>query len=229
MPSSLTIKNWSLDDRPREKMIQKGALSLSDAELVSILIGSGIAALSALDLSKKILQSANYNLIEFSRISMAGLLGFTGIGPAKAVRLLAALELGRRRQLTEALERSVVSSSSDAAQLLRPLLGDLLHEEFWVLYMNSRNEILDRRRISRGGLSSTVADPRQVFQIALELRSTAIIIAHNHPSGSLKPSASDHFLTQQMKEAGKVLQIEVIDHLIISSSSYYSYSDEGRI
>lgn len=210
-------------------MIQKGSQSLSDAELISILIGSGSAAQSALDLSKKVLQSVDYNLIEFSRISMSSLLTFSGIGPAKAVRLMAALELGRRRQLTEALVRTTVSSSADAAKVLSPLMRDLLHEEFWVLYLNNRNEILDRRRISRGGLSSTVADPRQVFQIALELRSTAIIIAHNHPSGSLKPSASDHFLTEQMKEAGKVLQVEVLDHLIVSSSSYYSYSDEGRI
>lgn len=225
----LTMKSWSEDDQPREKMMQKGPTALSDAELLSILIGSGSADLSALDLSKQILLSVDYNLLEFSRISLSDFLGFNGIGPAKAARLLAALEIGRRKQLSAALSRTVISSSEDAAKVLRPLIGDLLHEEFWALYMNNRNELLDRRRISKGGLSSTVADPRQVFQIALEQRSTAIIIAHNHPSGSLKPSASDHFLTKQMKEAGKILQVEVLDHLIISSSSYYSYCDEGRI
>ncbi|QNR24813.1 RadC family protein [Croceimicrobium hydrocarbonivorans] len=223
------IKDWSEDDQPRAKMINKGPSALSDAELLSILMGSGKTGQSALDISRHILESVSHNLLEFSRLSIDDLEGFEGVGPAKAVRLQAALELGRRRELAGALQRKMVSSSSDAYSVLKSKLSDLRHEEFWVLFLNNRNQVLAQQRISKGGLSGTTADPREVFQIALRLQSTGIILAHNHPSGALRPSASDDRLTQQMKAAGELLVIKVLDHLIITESGYFSYSDEGEL
>ena len=224
-----SIKSWSEDDRPREKMLAKGAGSLSDAELLTILLGSGNTKESALDLAKRVLASVDHNLIAFSRLSLQELQSFNGVGLAKAVRLSAAFELGRRKELAGALKRKSLTSSGDAAAVLRPHLADLSHEEFWALYLNNRNHLVGQRRISKGGLSGTVADPREVFRIALELKSTGIIIAHNHPAGTPNPSSADDNLTRQMKSSGEVLLIRLLDHIIITSESYYSYSDEGRL
>lgn len=224
-----SIKFWSENDRPREKMLNQGAANLSDAELVTILLGSGTISESALDLSRRILAQADYNLLTVSRWSLRDFQNFKGVGLAKAVRLKAAFELGRRKELAGALKRKILSSSADAAAVLRPQIADLNHEEFWTLFLNNRNQLIGQRRISKGGLSGTVADPREVFRIALELKSTAIIVAHNHPSGSLKPSQADDALTRQMNASGEALLIKVLDHLIITSESYYSYSDEGRM
>lgn len=223
------IKSWSEDDRPREKLKNKGLDSLSDAELLTILMGTGNAKESALDLAKRILASVEFNLLSFSRLSLEDLQRFKGVGLAKAVRILAAVELGRRKELGAALKQKKLSSSASAAAVLRPLIGDLNHEEFWTLYLNNSNHLIAQRRISKGGLSGTVADPREVFRKALELKSTAIIIAHNHPSGSLNPSRADDALTRQMYDAGETLMVNVLDHIIVTDESYYSYSDEGRL
>ncbi len=210
-------------------MLQKGPEALSNAELVTILLGSGNSDQSAFDLAKAILDQVDYSLLDLSRLSVQRILEFKGVGPAKAVRLLAALELGRRKEVSNALQRKKLSSSSQAAAILMPHLGDLPHEEFWALYLNNNNHLIARERISKGGLSGTVADPREVFRIALQLNSTALIIAHNHPAGGLEPSSSDDAITRQMVASGEVLLIKVLDHLIITNSSYYSYSDEGRM
>lgn len=223
------IKAWSEDDQPREKMRLKGASSLSDAELLAILLGSGSAKESALVLARRILQSVNNNLTELSRLNLEDFQNFKGVGLAKAVSIRAALEIGRRRELAGVLNRKVIRSSSDAHALLKPILADLNHEEFWVLYLNNRNQVLGQRRISKGGLSGTTADPRQVFRIALQLHATGIILAHNHPSGNLNSSAADDQLTRNMSAAGDALVIRVLDHIIVSSEGYFSYSDDGRL
>lgn len=223
------IKTWSEDDQPREKMRLKGAASLSDAELLAILLGSGSAKESALILARRILESVNNNLIELSRLTLEDLQNFKGVGLAKAVSVRSALEIGRRRELAGALDRKVIRSSSDAHALFKPILADLNHEEFWVLYLNNRNQVLGQRRISKGGLSGTTADPRQVFRIALQLHATGIILAHNHPSGNLNPSNADDQLTRNMSAGGEALIIRVLDHIVISSEGYFSYSDEGRL
>lgn len=223
------IKSWSQDDRPREKMLLKGPASLSDAELLAVLLGSGTSKESVLILARKILKASANNLRELSKLSLEDLQQFKGIGPAKAVVIGAALELGRRRDLALAMERKVIKQSADAYAILKPFLNDLMHEEFWVLYLNNRNQVLEKKRISKGGLSGTTADPRQVFKIALQLQATGIILAHNHPSGGLQPSASDDHLTRTMSKAGDSLIIRVLDHLILGNEGYFSYSDEGRL
>lgn len=223
------IKSWSEDDRPREKMLLKGASSLSDAELIAILLGSGTPNFSAVGIAREILKVNAHNLLELSKMSLDDFQSFKGIGPAKAVVIGAALELGRRRELSGALKRKNITQSSDAYALLKPILADLGHEEFWVVYLNNRNQVLDQKRISKGGLSGTTADPRQVFKIALQLQATGIILAHNHPSGGLKPSRADDHLTQTMSKAGESLIIKVLDHIIIGQGGYFSYSDEGLL
>lgn len=210
-------------------MLLKGAINLSDAELISILLGSGSPGQSALQLARQILASANSNLRELTRLSFSDLQQFNGVGVAKSVSLLAAFELGRRRELSGALERKSIHGSKDAYSVLRPVLEDLSHEEFWVVFLNNRNQILSQRRISKGGLSGTTADPREVFAIALELKATGLIMAHNHPSGGLIPSSADNNLTKNMSQAGNILLIRVLDHVIISSEGYFSYSDEGLL
>ncbi|QTD36950.1 DNA repair protein RadC [Polaribacter batillariae] len=223
----LTIKSWALDDRPREKLIAKGKTSLSDAELVAILIGSGNKKESAVALSKRILQSVDGNINELAKLSVEKLTEFNGIGEAKAISIITALELGKRRQLENTLEKPKISSSKDVANLMQLVIGDLEHEEFWVLFLNNSNKVMAKWQVSKGGLTATIVDVRLLFKRALELASVAIIVCHNHPSGKLQPSLADKQLTQKIKEAGTTLDVKLLDHLIITQKDYFSFADAG--
>ena len=229
MMKKMTIKSWALDDRPREKLLSKGKSSLSDAELLAILIGSGNRQESAVDLSKRILQTVSGNLNELARLSAEKLMEFKGIGEAKAISIITSLELGKRRQLESALERPKITSSKDVFNLMQPVIGDLQHEEFWVLFLNNSNKVLAKSQISKGGLTATVVDIRLLFKRAIELASVGILVCHNHPSGKINPSNSDIDLTQKIKQAGLTLDIKLLDHLIITEKAYFSFADESNI
>lgn len=225
----LNIKSWSPEDRPREKLLLKGTSALSDAELVAILIGSGTPKMSAVELSKKILLQGNNNLNELARLSVKDLMKIKGIGEAKAITIVAALELGRRRKEQDPEEKPKINSSKDAFDLLKGEMMDLPKEEFWVLLMNRANRVIKKKRVSEGGVSGTVADPKIIFKLALEELASGIIVAHNHPSGNLQASQSDIDLTSKLKEAGKFLEIQLLDHIIIANQKYLSFADEGMI
>jgi len=226
-PISLSIKNWSDDDKPREKLVQKGKSVLSDAELIAILIGSGSRNESAVELSKRILSSVNNNLNDLGKLSIKQLKEFKGIGEAKAVTIAAALEMGRRRRGEEAQKITKIQSSKSVFELLQPIIGELEHEEFWIVYLNNSNKVLHRAQLSKGGITGTLVDIRLVMKQALELGSVALILAHNHPSGTLKPSTADKQITQKLKTAAEALDIKVLDHLIITQKEYFSFADEG--
>lgn len=225
----LNIKSWSPEDRPREKLLLKGTSALSDAELVAILIGSGTAKLSAVELSRKILQQGNNSLNDLARLSVKELMKIKGIGEAKAITIVAALELGRRRKDQDPEEKPKITSSKDVFDLLKGDLMDLPKEEFWILLLNRANRVIKKKRISEGGVSGTVADPKIIFKIALEELASGLIVAHNHPSGNLQASQSDIDLTRKLKEAGKFLEIQLLDHLIVANQKYLSFADEGMI
>lgn len=224
-----SIKNWNEDDRPREKLATKGRSSLSDAELLAIIMGSGSRNESAVELSKRILKSANNNWNELAKYSITDLCLFKGIGEAKAITIITALEIGRRRNTQDVLERKKISSSSDAAIILQQQIGDLPNEEFWIMYLNQGNRIIKTEQISRGGITQTSVDVRLIFKRSLELMATGIILSHNHPSGNLVPSAADKSITQKIKEGALLLDIQVLDHVIVSQKNYYSFADEGLI
>jgi DNA repair protein RadC len=227
---SIAITDWAEEDRPREKMVLKGKQALSDAELLAILIGSGTVGQSAVALAQEILQQSNNNLNELGRKTHKELeKKHKGIGLAKAITIVAALEIGRRRQISDIPERPKIESSKDAAKMIAPLIADLNHEEFWMLFLNRNNEVTERRKISQGGSSSTVVDVKMLFKTAIELNASGIIAVHNHPSGSLQPSKADLLLTNKIKEAGLVLDIKLLDHLIISERGYYSFADNGTL
>lgn len=225
----LNIKSWSPEDRPREKLLLKGTSALSDAELIAILIGSGTSRLSAVELSKKILSLGNNNLNELARLSVKDLMKIKGIGEAKAIAIVAALELGRRRKDQDPEEKPKITSSKDAFDLLKGDMMDLQKEEFWVLLLNRANRVAKKKRISEGGVSGTVADPKIIYKLALEELASGIIVAHNHPSGNLQASQSDLDLTRKLKEAGKFLEIQLLDHIIIANQKYLSFADEGMM
>lgn len=223
------ILSWAEEDRPREKLMLKGKAALSDAELIAILIGSGTTDMTAVDVSKLILQSVGNNLNDLARLSVKDLSKFRGIGEAKAISIVAALELGRRRREQDRPQRAKITCSRDAYEEIRPHLLDKQHEEFWILLLNRANEVLRPVQISAGGVSGTVADPKLIFKHALEHLSSAIILIHNHPSGNLTPSHADKDLTRKLKEAGRVLEIPVLDHLIFTDRTYLSFADEGLL
>lgn len=227
--NSFSIKNWNEDDRPREKMLLKGRIALSDAELIAILIGSGSRNESAVSLSQRILAAANNNLSELGRLSIPELMEFKGIGEAKAISIAAAMELGRRRRTGEALERKKITSSNSVFEYVQPIIGELPHEEFWILYLNNSNKIIKSTQLSKGGITGTVVDVRLAFKEALQLGAVGIILAHNHPSGTLKPSQADIQLTKKLKIAGDSLDIKVLDHLIITEKAYFSFADENML
>jgi len=227
--NSLAITAWAEEDRPREKLLLKGRQQLSDAELVAILLGSGSRQESALALAQRILQAVDNNLHTLSKQTSADLLKFPGIGEAKAVSIIAALELGRRRQLTPRSDRPQVRKSADAYHCLAPLIADLDHEECWMLCLNRANYIVHRIKISSGGRAGTVVDAKLVFGRALELKASSIILAHNHPSTNLQPSQADCQLTHKLFLAGKQLDLPLLDHLIISEKGFYSFADEGEM
>lgn len=227
--SSTSIKSWATDDRPREKLVAKGRESLSDSELLAILINTGSKTRSAVDLAKEILGLGKNNLDKLGKLSLSEMMTVKGIGEAKAITLTAALELGRRRHSIAPLNKIYVRSSNELAAYLRSTLKDYGYEVFAVVFLNKSNKINHFEIISKGGITSTVVDPRLVFKKALEVEATSIVLCHNHPSGSLKPSRVDEELTAKLKEAGKYLEISVIDHLIVSDEGYFSFADEGLI
>ncbi|MCC7246769.1 MAG: DNA repair protein RadC [Saprospiraceae bacterium] len=221
------IHCWAEEDRPREKMLLKGKSALSDAELLAILLGSGSRGESAVDLARKILASVNHNLHDLGKCSLKELQKFKGMGEAKAISIAAALELGRRRQLSNLQDRPKITSSRDAFEAIASMLNDLFHEEFWILLLNRANEVTHRHRLSSGGTAGTVVDIKQVFKTAIEHQASAIIAIHNHPSGQLQPSAADRQLTAKLKQSGLLVDIPVLDHLIVSERGYFSFADEG--
>ena len=223
------INQWAEDDRPREKFLLKGKSTLSDSELLAILIGSGSRNESAVQLCQRILASANNNLNLLGKLSIQQLVQFKGIGEAKAISIAAALELGRRRREEETVELLKITSSKAVFQLMQPIIGELPHEEFWVLYLNNANKIIYKSQISKGGLTGTVVDSRVVFKLALEHNATAVILSHNHPSGKLQASQSDIHLTKALQQAGKSLEIQVLDHIIVTEKDYFSFADEGML
>lgn len=223
----ITIKQWAEDDRPREKLMLKGKTSLSDAELLAILIGSGHREESAVELCKRILAMYNNNLSVLAKQSISKLTAFKGIGEAKAIAIIAALEIGQRRRLSERIEEPIITTSSDVFELINPIIGDLEHEEFWVLYLNNSNKVKYKAPLSKGGITGTVVDIRLLFQTALEQKAVGIILTHNHPSGKVKPSDADIQITKKIKEAGRIMDIQLLDHLIITEYSYYSFADES--
>jgi DNA repair protein RadC len=228
-PTSFSIKNWSQDDQPREKLRDKGKTFLSDAELVAILIGSGNREESAVDLCKRILASVDNNLNALGKLSIKQLMEFKGIGEAKAITIAAALELGRRRRVEDSVRLEKITSSQSVFEVMQPVLGELPHEEFWILYLNNSNKIIQKNQLSKGGITGTLVDVRLVLKNALETGATALILCHNHPSGTLKPSQADKDITQKLKTAAQSLDIKVLDHLIITEKAYFSFADESML
>ena len=229
MEKGLNILKWAEEDRPREKLLLKGKAALSDAELIAILIGSGSRELSAVDLSKKILAHSNHDLNTLAKQSVTELQQFKGIGEAKAISIVSALELGRRRKSFESDKKLKITNSKDVYELMKPELMDQPVEQFWVVMLKRNNEVIQKRVISLGGVSGTVADPKVIFKRALEDLASGIILVHNHPSGNLKPSQADIRLTEKLKNAGNLLEIPVLDHIIFTDDGYFSFADESLI
>ena len=225
--TNFPITHWAEDDKPREKLMLKGKSVLSDAELIAILIGSGNRKESAVDLSKRILSSVDHNLNALGKLSIAQLMTFNGIGEAKAISIIAAMELGRRRRSEDAVELKKITSSKAVFEVMQPIIGELAHEEFWVLFLNNSNKILFKSQLSKGSMTGTIVDVRIVFKLAFEQNATAIILAHNHPSGKLQASDADIQITKKIKTAGQQLDIPVLDHIIVTETGYYSFADEG--
>ena len=229
MPESFSIKAWSDDDKPREKLLKRGRGALTDAELLAILIGSGSREDSALSLARKILGSTGGSLGQLGRMSTSKLMKFKGIGEAKAVTIAAAMEMGNRRrgEVPESLKS--ISGSTDAFAVLEPVLSELEHEEFWILYLNNANRVIRKAQVSKGGITGTLVDVRLVLKEALEIGAVAIILAHNHPSGALKPSEADKAITAKLKKAAQILDIKVLDHLIVAERAFFSFADQHLI
>lgn len=227
--NNLKILSWAEEDRPREKLLLKGRSALTDAELIGILIGSGTRSMSAVDLAKHILNKVNNDLNELAKLSVKDLQKFKGIGEAKAISIVSALEVGRRRKEKEPTKKEKIACSRDAYEAMRPHLLDLHHEEFWIILLNRANIITNKLQVSAGGVSGTVADPKIIFKLALDHIASGIILVHNHPSGNLSPSQADIDLTKKLKEAGKFLDVPVLDHLIFTDNDYYSFADKGML
>ncbi|HNE49725.1 MAG TPA: DNA repair protein RadC [Chitinophagales bacterium] len=225
--SKLTIKSWAEEDRPREKLQLKGRQTLTDAELLAIIIGSGNAELSAVELSRQILASVNNDLYDLGKKPLDFLLQFKGIGEAKAISITAALELGRRRSLAESKPQEKIVSGKLAFEIMSPVLSDLPHEEFWIICLNRNCRFISKNKISSGGISGTVADTKLIFSVAIKELASSIILCHNHPSGNLNPSEQDIRLTKSLTEAGKLLDIPVLDHIIIAHTNYYSFAENN--
>lgn len=224
---TFSIKYWAEDDQPREKLMLKGKSALSDAELIAILIGSGSRNESAVELSKRILASVDNNLNTLGKQSLQQLMSFKGIGEAKAITIAAAMELGRRRRDEEGVDLKKITSSRAVFEIMQPIIGELPHEEFWILYLNNSNKVTYKAQLSKGGITGTIVDVRLVFKMALEQNATGIILVHNHPSGTLQASEPDKQITRQLKAAGQSLSINVLDHVIVTEKDYYSFADSG--
>ncbi|MBE7441400.1 MAG: DNA repair protein RadC [Flavobacteriales bacterium] len=228
-PEKLNIKSWAEEDRPREKLLLKGKNALSDAELIAILIGSGNKTETAVELSKRILASVNNDLNQLAKLNLTDLMQFNGIGEAKAISIAAALELGRRRKESTEEKKIKISSSKNAYEAISDVLSDLPHEEFWVLYLNRKNEVIKRENISKGGVTGTVADGKIIFKNAINALASAVVLCHNHPSGNLNPSQADIELTKKMKGIGVLMDTPVIDHIIVGNNNYFSFADENLL
>ncbi|MEQ6119092.1 DNA repair protein RadC [Reichenbachiella sp. MALMAid0571] len=226
-PSNLSIRNWAEEDRPREKLLMKGKAALSEAELIAILLGSGTRSISAVELAKQLLSAVDNDLNKLAMLSVKELIKFNGIGEAKAINIISALEIGRRRKDTLYQEQPKIQSSKQIYELMKPELLDLDHEEFWVVFLNRTNKVLKKEQCSSGGISGTVVDSRLIYKKAIEERACSIILVHNHPSGNLKPSQADIDLTKKMKDSGKILDIPVLDHIIFANNGYFSFTDES--
>ena len=224
-----SIKSWAEEDRPREKMLAKGKEALSNAELIAILIGSGNSKETAVDLSKRILHDSKDNLIELSRLTINDLMKYNGIGEAKAVTIAAALELGRRRRFSEALEKPSIKNSQIAYECFYAHLSDLNHEQFWIMLLNNANKVIRLEKIGVGGMTGTTADPKKIFKSALENNATSVMLCHNHPSGNVIPSNADKQITNNLVKAGQFLEIKILDHIIIGNDNYFSFADEGLL
>ena len=224
-----SIKSWAEEDRPREKMLAKGKEALSNAELIAILIGSGNSKETAVDLSKRILHDSKDNLIELSRLSINDLMKYNGIGEAKAVTIAAALELGRRRRFSEALEKPSIKNSQIAYECFYAHLSDLDHEQFWIMLLNNANKVIKLEKIGVGGMTGTTADPKKIFKSALENNAASVMLCHNHPSGNVIPSNADKQITNNLVKAGQFLEIKILDHIIIGNDNYFSFADEGLL
>lgn len=229
MNENLSIKNWASDDRPREKLLLNGIHSLSDSELIAILLRTGTRQTSAVELARKLLGKVENNLNKLGKLSVNDLMKLKGIGEAKAVTLVAALELGKRRKLSESVENLTIKSSKDIFEIFHALLSDLPHEEFWILLLNRSNKIIDKVKISQGGIAGTVIDKKLILRIAIENLASSVILCHNHPSGNIKPSHSDIEITNHLNEATKLMDIKMLDHIIVADKSYFSFLDEGLI
>jgi DNA repair protein RadC len=221
------IKNWALEDRPREKLLNHGTQSLSDTELLAILLGSGTRNASAVDLARHILESAGNNLHQLGKSGISDLKQIKGIGSAKALMLMSAFELGRRRSQTDTAAKLKISSSKDVFNLFYPILGDLPHEEFWILILNRSNQVVDKIRISQGGISGTVIDTRMILRYAIEKLASGLVLCHNHPSGNNQPSDSDKKITEKIQTAASFMEINLLDHIIIADKTFYSFADDG--
>ncbi len=225
----LSIKNWAKDDRPREKLLTRGSSALSDAELIAILIGSGNRDESAVALARRVLATSENSLNRLGKLTVVELMQFRGIGEARAVAIAAALELGRRRKDEEVIEKPCIQSSRDAYAIMHPIMGDLMHEEFWIILLNRSNRLLEVLRTSQGGISGTVTDIRMILKNAILHSASSMVLFHNHPSGNLKPSRSDMDITKKMSEAAKLMDVKVLDHIIIADREYFSFADEGLL
>ena len=225
----LKISCWAEEDRPREKLLLKGKSVLSDAELIAILIGSGTREASAVDLGRSILARVDWDLTQLSKLTIKELTQFKGIGPAKAITIASALELGRRRKQTSPAERTKITCSQDVFELMKPDLSDKGHEEFWIVLLNRANFVLKKQSISSGGISGTVADPKLIFKLALDEKASGIILVHNHPSGNRQPSEADLRLTQKLRKSGELLEIAILDHIIFTDHNFLSFADENLI
>ncbi len=225
----ISIKEWDYDDRPREKMLIKGRKSLSNAELIAIIIGSGNREESAVELSKRILNSVDNDLISLGKLRIEEMIRFKGVGEAKAIGIAAAMELGRRRREAEVKEKKKITSSKDVFEIFQPNMTDLPYEEFWVLLLNRANKIIGKYQVSKGGVSGTIADPKLIFNIAISNLASSIILCHNHPSGNIKPSNEDTRLTNKINKACDLLELKLLDHIIVGDQKYYSYADEGML
>jgi DNA repair protein RadC len=226
---NMKIKDWAEDDRPREKLLKKGLSSLSDAELIAILIGSGNKNESAVDVAKRILLSVENNLNLLGKLTIEDMKKIKGIGEVKAISIIAALEIGRRRKMSEIIHKEKITCSRDVYEIFHSTTGDLPYEEFWILLLNRANKIIDKIRISQGGISGTVTDVRLILNECITKKASNLILCHNHPSGNIQPSDSDTAITRKIKSAGDLIDVKVIDHIIVGDNSYYSFADEGMI
>lgn len=225
----MNIKSLAEEERPREKLLLRGKQSLSDAELLAIILGSGSKSESSITLAQRILSSVNHNWNELAKLTIRDLCKFNGVGKVKAIEIITSLEIGRRKSLQQALKKEKISSSKDAYNILQPIIGDLMIEEFWVIYLSRSNKILSKEKISQGGITGTMVDNRLIFKHAIELNAVSLIISHNHPSGNIQPSNSDIQITHEIKKAGNLLNITLTDHLIVTQTSFFSFADENLL